>query len=157
MDTLLAGELKALAYRLIALASGGVNELPAPEPAYPRVEVINGAQFDLKAAVNPAWQPSQYARIFGSRQILPDPSNAESGQASRSPAGYPLVYLVPGRPARVLYGDSTFDDDAQVERFRAAVAESMAGALQRDVEENNRFRTPGEARAEETEIRVEQG
>ncbi len=147
--------LKSAAYQLIALATGEAAPpvpVPLPEPAYPRVETIAGAQFYLKAPVAGHWEPSQYARMFGARQILPDPSNAEGDQLLRSPAGYPLVYLIPGKPARVLFGESTFTDDAQVERYRAAVAESQAGSLQRDQEQGYEFRTPGEV-----EVRVEQG
>ena len=159
--------LKAAAYQLIALATGEASPavpVPLPEPAYPRVETIQGAQFYLKAPIAATWQPSQYGRMFGARQILPDPSNAENGQPLRSPAGYPLVYLIPGRPARVLYGESTFDDDAQVGRYRDAVAASQAAAEQRDRDEGNDFRTPGEREQfhsdmepGETEVRVEQG
>ena len=153
--------LKSAAYQLIALATGETAPaipVPLPEPAYPRVEVIQGAQFYLKAPIADGWEPSQYARMFGARQILPDPSNAEGDQPLRSPAGYPLVYLIPGRPARVLFGESTFDDDAQVGRYRAAVAESQAGQARRDAETGADFSggrapsVPGEV-----EVRVEQG
>jgi hypothetical protein len=122
----------------------GVNppaDLAAPA-SYPRVEVIQGAQFDLKAPVNPAWQPSQYARMFGRNMVLNDPSNAAAGQPLRSPAGYPLVYLIPGKPARVLYAESTYDDDAQVERYRVAEAESRRLSVERDEREGYDF-SPG--------------
>ena len=137
--------------QMLALLKSGAP-VPMPTPTYPRTETFVGAQFYLKAPLNPNWQPSQYARMFGQRMILQDPSNAESGQPLRSPAGYPLVYLIPGKPARVLYGESTFKDDAEVEHFRAAAAASQAGAEQRDKDEGNVFRTPGEV-----EVRVEQG
>ena len=152
--------LKAAAYQLIALATGETAPqvpVPLPTPSYPRVETIMGAQFYLKAAIAPTWEPSQYGRMFGARQVLPDPSNAEGDQPLRSPAGYPLVYLIAGRPARVLFGESTFADDAQVERYRAAVAESMAGQQRRDEEQGNKFTVPGETAAGETEIPVVQG
>jgi hypothetical protein len=151
--------LKAAAYQLIALATGESAPqvpVPLPVPSYPRVEVIQGAQFYLKAPVNPAWQPSQYARMFGQRMILQEPSSATGDQPLRSPAGYPLVYLIPGKPARVLYGESTFDDDAQVERYRQAVAESAAGQNRRDEEQKYDF-SPGPAPTGETEVRVDQG
>jgi hypothetical protein len=158
--------LKSAAYQLIALATGEAAPevpVPLPTPAYPRVEVFAGAQFYLKAPIAAGWEPSQYGRMFGARQVLPDPSNAEGEQPLRSPAGYPLVYLIPGKPARVLYGESTFSDDAQVERYRVAVAESMSGQLKRDEEQGNDFRLPGERRNDppasepEVEIKVEQG
>jgi hypothetical protein len=151
--------LKSAAYQLIALATGETAPpvpVPLPTPAYPRVEVIQGAQFYLRAPIASAWEPSQYGRMFGARQVLPDPSNAEGEQPLRSPAGYPLVYLIAGRPARVLFGESTFQDDAQVERYRIAVAESLAGAIKRDETEGNKFTVPGETTGE-IEIPVTQG
>ena len=144
-----------MAHRLMLLATGEADPtipVPLPEPPYPKLVTIWGAQFYLKAPINPEWQPSQYARMFGQRVVLQDPSNAEGGQPLRSPAGYPLVYLIPGRPARVLYAESTYDDDAQVERYRQAVAASQAAQEQRDREQGYEFRTPGEV-----EVRVDQG
>jgi hypothetical protein len=153
--------LKSAAYQLIALATGEAAPqvpVPLPAPTYPRVEVIAGAQFYLKAPIAAGWEPSQYGRMFGARQVLPDPSNAENDQPLRSPAGYPLVYLIPGRPARVLFGESTFTDDAQVERYRQAVAESLAGALKRDEETHADFSGGTAAPAGgEVEIPVTQG
>lgn len=60
--------LKNAAYQLIALATGVVEPVPMPEPEYPRVVTIQGAQFYLKAPVALGWEPSQYARMFGARQ-----------------------------------------------------------------------------------------
>jgi hypothetical protein len=150
--------IKAIAYQLIGVVTGDAPQVPVelPVPTYPRLEVIQGAQFYLRAPIAPTWEPSQYGRMFGARQVLPDPSNAKGEQPLRSPAGYPLVYLIAGRPARVLFGESTFADDAQVERYRQAVAESMAGQQRRDEEEGNKFTVPGET-AGETEIKVEAG
>ena len=130
--------------QMLALLKSGAP-VPMPVPEYPRVETIQEAQFYLKAPINPNWQPSQYARMFGKRMVLSDPSNAGIDQPLRSPAGYPLVYLIPGKPARVLFGESTFDDDAQVERFRDAVAVSEAGQAQRDKELGYKF-SPGPTR-----------
>lgn len=145
-------QLLDIAHRLTLLATGespALVPVPLPDP-YPRVVTVDGARFMLSAPVNPLWKPSQYGRMFGQRTVLPEPSNAQPGQPLRSPAGYPLVYGV-GAP-RLLYGDSSFADDAKVAEYIAAVAASQAGAEQRDKDEGNVFRTPSEV-----EVRVEQG
>jgi hypothetical protein len=147
-------QLLDIAHRLTLLATGEEAPpvpVPLPTTTYPRVETIAGAQFYLRAPLNPHWQPSQYARMFGARQILPDPSNATGDAPLRSPAGYPMYYPSPG-VARVLYAENTYANDAEVESFRSALAQSQAGAEQRDRDEGNVFKTPGE-----TEVRVEQG
>ena len=139
-----------MAHQLMLLATGEADA--QPPIAYPREVTFDGARFMAALPINPNWKPSQYARIFGRNMVLPDPSNAPKGQPMRSPAGYPLTYMIPERPPRVLYGDSTFADDGQVERFRAELAASQAAAEQRDRAEGNVFRTPGEV-----EVCVEQG
>jgi hypothetical protein len=166
--------LKDIAYRMIALATGEAvpstpaePPVPLPVPTYPRVEVIQGAQFYLKAPISPKWQPSQYARVFGKKMLLQDPSNAPDGYALRSPAGYPAIYLTSGPigqeqvigVARCGYANETFVDDAAVEAYIAAVSESMAGQQKRDEELGYDFRLPSERRddAGETEVKVEQG
>jgi uncharacterized protein YaiE (UPF0345 family) len=144
-----------IAHQLTLLATGEAPPIPVPmpEPDYPRVVTIAGAKFYAKAPINPAWEPSQYGKMFGKRMILGDPSNAPEGSPLRSPLGYPLHYGMDS-VARVLYGESTFSSDAAVEAYRVAAAASQAGSEQRDQEQGNKFTVPGEA---ETEIKVEQG
>jgi hypothetical protein len=171
--------LKDIAYRMIALATGESMPVtpiepqvpvPLPVPTYPRVEVIEGAQFYLKAPISPKWRPSQYGLVFGKKMLLPDPSNAPEGYALRSPAGYPAVYPTSGPigqeqvigVARCGYANETFRDDAEVDAYIAAVAASQAGAEKRDEELGYDFRLPSERRNDppvggETEIKVEQG
>jgi hypothetical protein len=78
--------------------------------------------------INPNWQPSQSAKMFGKYHVLKDPSlhTTPDGYPSRSPMGYPLVYpfVKDGKPykdALVLWGESTFPNDEAVEEHRKAV------------------------------------
>lgn len=149
----LAQQLKSIAYQLIAVATGESVAPTEPAVEYPRVVTVDGARFMVSAPLNPLWKPSQYGRMFGARMVLNEPSNAQPGQALRSPAGYPLVYGI-GEP-RILYGDSTFADDGKVAEYIAAVAESQAGQARRDAETGADF--SGGKPAGEVEIKVEQG
>lgn len=143
-----------IAHQLTLLATGELNiPVPLPVTDYPRVVVVQGAQFYAKVPINPKWEPSQYGKVFGKKMILNDPSNAPDGKPLRSAAGYPLYYGPDGK-ARVLYGESTFSTDEQVEAYIVAVAASIAGQEKRD-EENKYDFSPGPTG--ETEIKVEQG
>jgi hypothetical protein len=98
---------------------------PMDDTGYPKVVNFKGANFMLYRPINPKWEPSSYAKIFGKNgQVLEDPSlkSTPDGYPSRSPAGYPLVYnfvkdKVPYRPAVIIFGEQTFPDDAAVEAY----------------------------------------
>jgi hypothetical protein len=130
MDKQTSDALVALAYRLISIASGGVPA-PAPTvvaspavppPTYPRVEKVNGVNYNLKAPLNPNYTGG-LSSVFGQyNKVLSDPSNAPEGFALRSPAGYPLFYPLDGQgkvagEPRVDFGGSTFESDAAIASY----------------------------------------
>lgn len=75
---------------------------------YPKMETINGVQFKLLAPISPGWKPSTSAWLFGHLPgtYVNDPA---SPAGTRSPAGFPMYN------GRVLYADSTYASDAEVE------------------------------------------
>jgi hypothetical protein len=163
--------IAALEQMLAALKGANPQAEPAA-PAYPREEVIDGARFKLKAPVNALWRPSQYARIFGRNATLGDPSNAPEGHVLRSPAGFPLVYLlvgpvgaeVPVGEPRVGYADNTFSSDDSVMDYIRRITPSQedidrANAQWAEYDESLRRRAAqrDQVPAGETEIKVEQG
>lgn len=143
MDKAMEEALVALAYKLIALATGGtpadagaampviVGKAVEPVSVYPREEEVNGVRYLLKAALNPKYAGGMYATVFGKGHVLFDPSNAPEGYPLRSPALYPLVYPlggdgVPVGEAKVLFAGNTFADDAAVEYYIERTTRSPA-------------------------------
>lgn len=129
MDKTTQDLLVELAYKLIALATGGTPATETPAvvaktetpvaPAYPREETVNGIRYMLKAPLNANYAGGMAATIFSKGHVLFDPSNAPEGYPLRSPANYPLSYAIggDGKPvgaARVLFNGNTFADDAAV-------------------------------------------
>lgn len=85
------------------------------------------------APLNPLFQPSLNAAIFGSQgHYIFDPSNGDKvGQPLRSAAGFPLFYAIAagqvvGTPS-VLFGDQSFNSDAEVMDY---IARTTPGAAQ---------------------------
>lgn len=86
--------------------SAPVNEDWRNETGFPKIVQFGRARFMLTAPINPAWQPSVNAQVIGQAPAhLSDPADPPG---ARSPAGFPTV------SGRVLYGDQTFADDAEV-------------------------------------------
>lgn len=112
----IAAQLRAIADQLDATPANGF--------VGPGVVEIDGAVLKLDAPLRSDWKApmatremTRYGRFGG------DPSNAPEGKPKRSPAGYPLHYPIGGSgPPRVGYGDTTHDDDAAVEAYKASVA-----------------------------------
>jgi hypothetical protein len=91
---------------------------------------------DVKDPINPAWKPSMEALVLGGyflpevpgrKIVLSDPSNAPEGFPSRSKDGYPLFYAIGdgGKPVGspgVVFNGKTFDSDADIIKYIAAVA-----------------------------------
>jgi hypothetical protein len=94
---------------------------------------INGATIALLEPISARWKPSltdQLLTQYGKHGA--DPSDAGPGQPRRSPAGFPLVYTPFG--PRVLHNGQVFADDAAVEAWEAAVAQTAATSAARDAE-----------------------
>jgi hypothetical protein len=131
-------ELLAMANRLTEMALGESPavqaELPVDTGGYPKLVVIQGAQFMAEAPINPNWQPSQYGKIWGKRMVLPEPTKAPAGFPLRSPAGFPLYYPSNGGSARVLFAEDTYANDTAVYAYVEAAKNSLEGGQRRDEE-----------------------
>lgn len=93
-------------------SSGPANEDWRNETGFPKIVQFGRARFMLTAPINPKWRPSANAEVIGAAPAhLADPSGG-----ARSPAGFPLV------DGRVLWGESTFANDAEVLDYITRVA-----------------------------------
>jgi len=114
----------------IAALQAMLNEVEPAGAVYPRLEVVDGVNMMLVAPLNPLFQPSMIAHIFGSQPgtQVGDPSNAADPQyaslhlAARSAAGFPLYYAIGGDNAgrlmvigtpSVCTHDHSFNSDAE--------------------------------------------
>lgn len=101
---------------------GPANEDWRNETGFPKIKQFGRAQFMLTAPLNPRWRPSAHAEVIGAAPAyLADPSGG-----ARSPAGFPL------HNGRVLYGDSTFENDAMLEDYIARTAMRDANLIAGD-------------------------
>jgi hypothetical protein len=100
MDSELIGILNSINARLkvleqqagIAPSAPGAPVVP-PEPAYPRMTTVRGANVMLNAPVHPKWLPDMASLVFGyPGAVVSDPSNAPPGYPNRSSGGWPLHY-----------------------------------------------------------------
>jgi len=130
MNEALAVELKALAYRLIALATGA-DAVP-DKTQYPKLVTHRGVQYMLAAPLPATYENSIAAETFGKPPaVVRDPSNAPAGYPYRSPGGWPLSYAigaggVPVGSPRMICGEQTFADDAEVAAYGQRLLEVAA-------------------------------
>jgi hypothetical protein len=114
----------AVANQLIGLANEllvNAGQAPAEqaeswrtETGFPKLKVFDGATLMLYSPINPAWKPSMAAQIFGAQGAHVNDPSVPVG--ARSPMGFPMVR------GSVLYGDSAFANDADVQKYMQAVA-----------------------------------
>ena len=106
---------------------GGTVELDI----WPQVIEVDGVHLLASAPINPNWKIDDETRAYDSpTSYLGEPSNGgkcKPPQPLRSPAGYPLFYALgagnaPVGAPRVLYGDTSYPDDAAVAAAIAAKA-----------------------------------
>lgn len=128
-----SGDPPASAVPAAPVASG-----PVAVAEWPHLITIDGINVMAKAPLNPAWKASSAGHIFGSQAgWVYDPSNGDKAvppQPLRSAAAYPLKYalgaggVVVGTPS-VLYGDQSFNSDAEAETFIAKIGTGYEAAL----------------------------
>jgi len=111
----------ALAAALAALDA----MVPVVDQTYPKPVVHQGVQYMLNAPLPAGFENGIAAITWGKPpSIVRDPSNAPAGFPFRSPGGWPLSYaigangVVIGEP-RLICGDQTFADDAEVAAYAA--------------------------------------
>lgn len=139
---------------ILNATSGGGNEDWRNETGFPKIKVVDGKRYMLKAPINPDWLGSTYDYTFGGAQFgedgpyLADPSNADATHALRSPNGYPLFWPtgeggkcldLPNMPPRVLFEAQTFENDAMVADFKTRAAAQLEERYrgQREMEARN--------------------
>jgi len=125
--------MPTIAEQLRQIADELDNQAGAPDstgriaPGPNGLAIIDGLVFAIDEPIRADWKASMENRVFLAQgRIGFEPSNAfNSGLPKRSPAGYPMVYGIgqygPQAPGRVVYDGQTHDDDAAVERYKAAV------------------------------------
>lgn len=129
------------------------------ETGFPKIKVVDGKRYMLKAPINPDWLGSTYDYTFGGEHLgdngpyLQDPSNADDTHALRSPNGYPLFWPkdgdkcldLPNMPPRILFEAQTFENDAMVADFkiRAKAQLEERYRAQREMEARNAVLQPG--------------
>lgn len=92
----------AVAIPLLAALNDPANSVPPPfqplDPVvvYPRVEMIEGVHYKLRAPLNASYAPTQEEHAFGGQgRVLDDPSNGwRVNMSLRSDDGFPLFYAI---------------------------------------------------------------
>lgn len=127
MDQDQADRVEAMLQELLRRIGAGGAVSPAfvgPGPC-----VIDGAAINAAEPIASDWLvPMMSRELTRYGRIGNEPSNAPPGHPRRSPMGYPLQYPIAGDGTvaaggpRVIYGESTFADDAAVDDWKRAAA-----------------------------------
>lgn len=160
MNEALALELKALANRLNALAEGAA----APgEESYPKLVMHRGVQYMLAAPLPATYENGIAAITWGKPpSVVRDPSNAPAGYPYRSARGWPLSYAIgagglPVGEPRLICGDQTFANDAEVAAYAARLIEVAALQAQTGTSDSPRPGQPTLPIPGPVDVVVEQG
>lgn len=132
MATLESIEAAVLEVRDLLQSGAGTTPPGSPALIYPGpngLAIIQGWVFAIDEPIAADWKPSMEAveKMARYGRIGADPSNAfDSGLPKRSsitstPMFYPVGQYGPTPPGRLMYGGSTFADEAELAEYKARV------------------------------------